>query len=104
MPYSLKASTPPKSSPSTGNGWTAEEEAAFTEIIERLKHLGDRTPEEDFVVNVRRAVLKALDNFGVRRGPMIPFVERSNAINRILGKCRHRLLGPKRIKRNSHAK
>jgi hypothetical protein len=27
---------------------------------------------------------------------MIPFLERNNAINRMLGKCRHRLLGPKR--------
>jgi hypothetical protein len=27
---------------------------------------------------------------------MIPFLARNNAMNRILGKCRHRLLGPKR--------
>lgn len=96
MSYGLETLPPPESNPSTDKGWTAEEEAAFDRIVERLKHVFDRNPEEDFVVNVRRAVLQALNNFGARRGPMIPFVKRSNPINRILGKCRHRLLGPKR--------
>lgn len=96
MSYSLRALTPLKPDPNTGNRWTDQEEAAFAKIIEHLNHLRDRVPDEDFVLNVRRAVLQALNNFGVRRGPMVPFVDRSNAINRILGKCRHRLLGPKR--------
>jgi hypothetical protein len=96
MSYGLETLPPSKSNPSTDKGWTDKEEAAFAGMIERLKHLLDRHPEEDFVVNVRRAVLQALNNFGTRRGPMIPFVERSSPINRILGKCRHRLLGPKR--------
>jgi hypothetical protein len=97
MSYGLETLPPSKSNPSTGKGWTDEEEAAFDRIVERLKHLRDHNPEEDLVVNVRRAVLQALNNFGARRGPMIPFVKRSNPINRILGKYRHLLLGPKRI-------
>jgi hypothetical protein len=92
--HGLKALTPSKSN---AREWTDEEEATFAEIMERLKQLGDRYPQEDFVVNVRGAVLHALNNFGARRTPMIPILERSNPINRILGKCRHRLLGPKRI-------
>lgn len=96
MSYDFETLHPSKSDPSADKGWTAEEEAAFDRIVERLKHVGDHTAEDDFVVNVRRAVLRALNNFGARRGPMIPFVKRSNLINRILGKCRHRLLGPKR--------
>ena len=96
MSYGLETLPPSKSNPSTDKGWTDEEEAAFDRIVERLKHLRDRNPEEDFVVNIRRAVLRALDNFGARRGPMIPFMKRSNPINRILGKYRHRLLGRKR--------
>lgn len=96
MSHGLETLPPSKSSPSTGEKWTDEEEAAFDRIIERLKHVSDRNPEEDFVANVRLAVLQALNKFGARRGPMIPFVKRSNPINRILGKCRHGLLGPKR--------
>ena len=97
MSYALKTLAPSESDPSTGKEWTHEEEIAFDHIVERLKHVRDRDPEEDFIVNVRRAVQQALNNFGVRRGRMIPFVNRSNPINRILGKCRHLLLGPKRI-------
>ena len=41
-------------------------------------------------------IRQALNNFGARRNPVIPVFERSNPINYILGKCRHRLLGPKR--------
>lgn len=96
MSYGLETLSLSKSKSNADTGWTAEEEAAFDRIVERLKHLRDHNPEEDFVLNVRRAVLQALNNFGARRGPMIPFVKRSNPINRILGKCRHRLLGPKR--------
>ena len=95
MSYALKTLAPSESNPSTVKEWTHEEEIAFDQIVERLMHVRDRNPEENFIVNVRRAVLHALNNFGTRRGPMIPFVERSNPINRILGKCRHRLLGPK---------
>jgi hypothetical protein len=98
---SSKVLAPSKSNPKLDDRWTEEEEAAFAKIIDRLKHLHNRSPEEDFVANVRRAVVQALHKFGVRRGPMIPFMGRSNSINRILGKCRHRLLGPKRTgKRN----
>ena len=96
MSYGLETLPLSKSNPSIGEEWTDEEEVAFDRIIERLKHVRDRNPEEDFVVNVRRAVLQALNKFGAIRGLMIPFVARSNLINRILGKCRHRLLGPKR--------
>jgi hypothetical protein len=96
--HSLKGLTPSKSNPRLDDRWTDEEEAAFTKIIEHLKHLRDKNAEEDFVTSVRSAVLQALHKFGVRRGRMIPFMERGNAINRLLGKCRHRLLGPKRIK------
>ena len=96
MSYDLETLPLSKSNPGADKGWTAEEEAAFDRIVERLKQVRDHNPEEEFVVNVRRAVLQALNNFGARRGPMIPFVKRSNPINRILGKCRHRLLGPKR--------
>ncbi len=82
---------------STQKEWTAEEEATFAEFIEGLKHLRDEDRGESLIVNARRAILQRLRNFGARRMPMIPFVERSNPINRILGRWRHRLLGPKRI-------
>jgi hypothetical protein len=96
MSYGLEMLSPSKSSPSTDKGWTEEELAAFDAIVERLKHLRNGQTAEPLVVNLRRPILQALKNFGARRGPMIPFVERSNPINRILGKYRHRLLGPKR--------
>jgi len=96
MSHDPKTLAPSKSNPSTGEEWTDEEEATFAEIVERLKHLRARDTEDDFVVNVRRAVLQALKNFGAIRVPMIPFLKRSNGVNRILGKCRHLLLGPKR--------
>jgi hypothetical protein len=95
-PTGLETVAPSKSNPSTGKGWTEEEVAAFDAIVDRLKHLRDGQPEEALVVGFRRAIRRALKNFGARRVPMIPFLERNNAINRILGKCRHRLLGPKR--------
>ena len=97
MSYALKTLAPPESKPSTGKEWTLEEQTAFDQIVERLKHVRDRNSEEDFIVNVRRTVLQALNKFGARRGPVIPFVSRSNPINRILGKYRHLLLGPKKI-------
>jgi len=84
MSYGLETLPPSKSNPDTDKGWTDEEEAAFDRIVERLKQVRDRNPEEDFVVNIRRAVLRALDNFGARRGPMIPFLARNNSMNRIL--------------------
>ena len=96
MSYGLETSSPSKSSPSTDKGWTEEEVAAFDAIVERLKHLSNGQPAEPLVVNLRRSILQALKNFGARRVPMIPFLARNNAMNRILGKCRHRLLGPKR--------
>ena len=98
MSYGLKAVAPSKSNPGTDKEWTDQEEATFAEIMEGLKHVRDRHPEDDFVANVRRAVLHALKNFGARRIPMIPILERRNPINRILGKCRHFLLGPKRVR------
>ena len=96
MSYGLETLSPSKSSPSTDKGWTEEEVAAFDAIVERLKHLSNGQPAEPLVVNLRRSILQALKNFGARRVPMIPFLARNNAMNRILGKCRHRLLGPKR--------
>ena len=97
MSYDLEMLSPSKSSPSTDKGWTEQEVAAFEAIVERLKNLRNGQTAEPLVVNLRRPILQALRNFGARRGPMIPFVERSNPINRILGKYRHRLLGPKRV-------
>jgi len=38
----------------------------------------------------------ALNALGRRRKPVFPFFDRSNPINRVLGKWRHRLLGPVR--------
>ena len=96
MSYGLETLARSKSNPSTGE-WTDEEEAAFAEIIEGLKHLREEDRGASLIVHARRAILQRLKNFGARRIPMIPFVKRSNPINRILGKCRHRLLGPKRI-------
>ena len=95
-PTGLETVAPSKSNPSTGKEWTEEEVAAFDAIVEHLKHFRDGQPEEALVVDLRRAIRQALKNFRARRVPMIPFLERNNAINRILGKCRHRLLGPKR--------
>ena len=97
MSYGLETLSPSKSSPSTDKGWTEEEVAAFDAIVERLKHLHNGQPAEPLVVNLRRLILHALKNFGARRVPMIPFLARNNAMNRILGKYRHRLLGPKRV-------
>ena len=97
MSRDLETLAPSKSNSRTANEWTDKEEAAFDEIMEGLKHYREEHPEEALVVNARRAIQQALHNFGARRVPMIPFLKRSNAINRILGKCRHRLLGPKRI-------
>jgi len=96
MSYGLEMLSPSKSSPSTDKGWTEQEVAAFDAIVERLKHLRNGQPADPLVVNLRRPILHALKNFGARRLPMIPFLARNNAMNRILGECRHRLLGPKR--------
>lgn len=38
----------------------------------------------------------ALQKLGKRRKPVLPFLQRSNPMNRILGKWRHRLMGPPR--------
>ena len=38
----------------------------------------------------------ALQKLGKRRKPVLPFLHRSNPMNRILGKWRHRLMGPTR--------
>jgi Flp pilus assembly protein TadD len=43
-----------------------------------------------------RRIRKALDRLGRRRPPVFPFLQRDNRLNRILGKYRHRLLGPPR--------
>ena len=43
-------------------------------------------------VKIRRALKK----FGERREPALPFLHRSHPMNRILGKWRHRLMGPPR--------
>jgi len=96
MSYGLEMLSPSKSSPSTDKGWTEQEVAAFDAIVERLKRRRNGETPEPLVVNLRRPILQALKNFGTRRGPMIPFLERGKPINQILGKYRHRLLGPKR--------
>ena len=37
---------------------------------------------------------RELEKLGVRRRPVIPFIGRQNIVNRILGRLRHRVLGP----------
>jgi predicted Zn-dependent protease len=39
-------------------------------------------------------IRRALKKWGRRRQPVLSFLHRRNPMNRILGKCRHRLLGP----------
>jgi predicted Zn-dependent protease len=41
-------------------------------------------------------IRRALAKVGRRRPPVFLFLDRSNPLNRILGMCRHRLLGPPR--------
>jgi Flp pilus assembly protein TadD len=43
-----------------------------------------------------RRIRSALKRIGRRRLPVLPFLDRSNPLNRLLGKWRHRLLGPPR--------
>ena len=43
-----------------------------------------------------RMVRRALEECGRRRPPVLPFLHRSHPMNRILGKWRHRLIGPLR--------
>jgi Flp pilus assembly protein TadD len=51
--------------------------------------------EKGFVSTGRdRRIRRALQNLGRRRKPVLPFLHRGNAMNRILGKWRHRLTGP----------
>ena len=41
-------------------------------------------------------ICRALEKVGGRRAPVMPFVHRTNSLNRILGRLRHRLIGPRR--------
>jgi predicted Zn-dependent protease len=41
-------------------------------------------------------IRRAFNKLGRRRKPVLSFLHRSNAMNRILGKWRHRLMGPSR--------
>ena len=41
-----------------------------------------------------RRIRRALKKFGIRREPVLPFLHRTHPMNRILGKWRHRLMGP----------
>ncbi len=42
-----------------------------------------------------RALLWELKRLGTRRSPPIPFLKRSNPLNRIIGKLRHKVVGRK---------
>jgi hypothetical protein len=43
-------------------------------------------------------ICRALEKVGGRRAPVMPFVHRTNSLNRILGRLRHRLIGPRRAR------
>lgn len=43
-----------------------------------------------------RRIRRALENLGRRREPVLAFLHRENPMNRILGKWRHRFMGPPR--------
>ncbi|HUO33532.1 MAG TPA: tetratricopeptide repeat protein [Candidatus Acidoferrum sp.] len=63
-----------------------------------------RRPEEAIEVLERgftstgrdRRIRRALENLGRRREPVFSFLHRNNAMNRVLGRWRHRLMGPPR--------
>jgi Flp pilus assembly protein TadD len=42
-------------------------------------------------------IRRALERLGVRRPPVLPFLERTHALNRTLGRLRHRLSGSARV-------
>jgi Flp pilus assembly protein TadD len=60
-----------------------------TEAIETLEK-GMVSAGRDF--RIRRA----LEQIGLRRAPVLPFLHRSHPLNRALGKWRHRMNGPTR--------
>jgi Flp pilus assembly protein TadD len=41
-------------------------------------------------------IRRALERIGVRRGPVVPWLERTHALNRALGRIRHRISGSAR--------
>ena len=43
-----------------------------------------------------RRIRRALEKLGRRREPVLAFLHRQNTLNRVLGKWRHRLIGPPR--------
>jgi predicted Zn-dependent protease len=43
-----------------------------------------------------RRIRRALENLGRRREPVLPLLHRNHPVNRVLGKWRHRLIGPAR--------
>jgi predicted Zn-dependent protease len=44
-----------------------------------------------------RRIRRALEKLGRRRAPVFAFLHRNNPVNRLIGKWRHRLLGPPRL-------
>ncbi len=42
-------------------------------------------------------IRRALERLGVRRSPVLPFLERTHMLNRTLGRLRHRMSGPARV-------
>lgn len=42
-------------------------------------------------------IRRALQNIGLRREPVLPSLARSNPLNKLLGKFRHRVLGPLKV-------
>ncbi len=44
------------------------------------------------------SVVAMLEELGVRRLPVLPLLDRNRRANILLGKLRHRLLGPKRVR------
>lgn len=65
---------------------------------------GDRrsaidTIERGLLVDASSEVLKKLKTeLGTRRPPVLPFLPRRHLLNRTLGRWRHRLFGPRRVK------
>lgn len=44
------------------------------------------------------SVVAMMENLGLRRVPVLPVLDRNHFANILLGKVRHRLMGPKRIR------
>lgn len=66
------------------------QEGRTSDAIEALEQ-GLSSVGQDF--RLRRA----LEKIGIRRSPVIPFLHRQHAMNRMLGRWRHRFAGPPRL-------